>query len=167
MKQIIPAIIAVLFVVIGAAGGLFLKGAFTGGEASAASQAGYGKSGSGHGGDASEDAALTGEVTYYKFNREFVVPVTHGERVDSLGIINLNLEVDDSISSMLFGMEPKLRDNVMSTLIRLSNEGEVLGDLTDPENYETIRSMILANLREVVPHGLENVLILDMAKQHI
>ena len=68
---------------------------------------------------------------------------------------------------MLFGMEPKLRDNVMSTLIRLSNEGEVLGDLTDPENYETIRSMILANLREVVPHGLENVLILDMAKQHI
>jgi len=27
--------------------------------------------------------------------------------------------------------------------------------------------MILANLREVVPHGLENVLILDMAKQHI
>jgi flagellar protein FliL len=27
--------------------------------------------------------------------------------------------------------------------------------------------MILANLREVLPTGLENVLILDMAKQHI
>ena len=40
-------------------------------------------------------------------------------------------------------------------------------DLTNPENYETIRSMILANLREVLPTGLENVLILDMAKQHI
>ena len=110
---------------------------------------------------------MSGDVEYFKFSREFVVPVTQGERVDSLVIINLNLEIDKSVANQVYGMEPKLRDNIMSTLIRLSNEGVALGDLTDPENYETIRSMILANLREVIPSGLENVLILDMAKQHI
>ena len=127
MKQIIPAIIAAVFVILGAGGGLFLKGAFSGGEASAGSSAEHGAKasgghgGSGHGSDKSAGGELSGDVTYFKFNREFVVPVTHGERVDSLVIINLNLEIDESVSSTLFGMEPKLRDNVMSTLILLSN----------------------------------------------
>ncbi|WP_018148344.1 flagellar basal body-associated FliL family protein [Henriciella marina] len=170
MKQILPAIIAVLFVVLGAGGGLFMKGAFSGGEASASSsheesaEASPGKGG--HGGSDS-DGSLSGTVTYYKFNREFIVPVTRGERVESLVIISLNLEIDEAVSDRLYGMEPKLRDNIMSTLIRLSNDGVALGDLTKPENYETIRSMTLANLREIIPTGLENVLILDMAKQHI
>ena len=176
MKQIRPAIIAVLFVVLGAGGGLFMKGAFSGGEASAsssqsesadASHGGGGKQGGGGHGSGESDGSLSGTVTYYKFNREFVVPVTRGERVESLVIINLNLEIDETVSDRLYGMEPKLRDNIMSTLIRLSNEGVALGDLTKPENYETIRSMTLANLREIIPTGLENVLILDMAKQHI
>ena len=173
MKQIIPGIIAAIFVVLGAGGALFMKGAFSsGGNASASADGheaeggshGEAKSG-GHGGKSS--AGMAGDVEYYKFSREFVVPITEGERVDSLVIINLNLEIDKSVSDQVYGIEPKLRDNIMSTLIRLSNEGNTLGDLTNPENYETIRSMILANLREVLPTGLENVLILDMAKQHI
>ncbi|RIJ23703.1 hypothetical protein D1224_05430 [Henriciella barbarensis] len=178
MKQIIPGIIAAIFVVLGAGGALFMKGAFSAGGNASASADGHeaegdshgeaksgGHGGSGHGGKSS--AGMSGDVEYYKFSREFVVPITEGERVDSLVIINLNLEIDKSVSDQVYGMEPKLRDNVMSTLIRLSNEGNTLGDLTNPENYETIRSMILANLREVLPTGLENVLILDMAKQHI
>ena len=177
MKQIIPAIIAAIFVVLGAGGALVMKGAFSsGGSASAgaesheAAASGHGEEkGGGHGGGhgAKSGGGMSGDVEYYKFSREFVVPITEGERVDSLVIINLNLEIDKSVSDQVYGMEPKLRDNIMSTLIRLSNEGVALGDLTNPENYETIRSMILANLREVLPTGLENVLILDMAKQHI
>ena len=177
MKQIIPGIIAAIFVVLGAGGALFMKGAFSSGGEASSSAAGHdekasghgeakgGGHGGGHGGKSG--AGMSGDVEYYKFSREFVVPITEGERVDSLVIINLNLEIDKSVSDQVYGMEPKLRDNIMSTLIRLSNEGSTLGDLTNPENYETIRSMILANLREVLPTGLENVLILDMAKQHI
>lgn len=177
MKQIIPGIIAAIFVVLGAGGALFMKGAFSSDGEASSSADGHGEKASGHG-DAKggghggghggkSGAGMSGDVEYYKFSREFVVPITEGERVDSLVIINLNLEIDKSVSDQVYGMEPKLRDNIMSTLIRLSNEGNTLGDLTNPENYETIRSMILANLREVLPTGLENVLILDMAKQHI
>lgn len=179
MKQIIPAIIAAIFVVLGAGGALFMKGAFSSGGEAAASSDGHGAEASGHGEakasghggggahGAKSSAGTSGDVEYFKFSREFIVPLTRGERVDALVIINLNLEIDKSISGQIYGMEPKLRDNIMSTLIRLSNEGVALADLTNPENYETIRSMILGNLRELVPNGLENVLILDMAKQHI
>lgn len=177
MKQIIPGIIAAIFVVLGAGGALFMKGAFSSSGEASSSADGHGEKASGHGDSkggghggghgGKSGAAMSGDVEYYKFSREFVVPITEGERVDSLVIINLNLEIDKSVSDQVYGMEPKLRDNIMSTLIRLSNEGNTLGDLTNPENYETIRSMILANLRDVLPTGLENVLILDMAKQHI
>ena len=122
----------------------------------------------GHGGGGHGDASpKSGSLTYYKFSREFVVPVISNKRVDSLVILNLNLEVDSAIADSLYPMDPKLRDNIMTTLVSLSNEGEAMVSITDPANYELIRATVLENLKQLVPEGLENVLILDMAKQHI
>lgn len=45
------------------------------------------------------------------------------DRVQSLVILNLNLEVDTSISQELFSKEPVLRDNIMTTLVKLSSGG--------------------------------------------
>ena len=95
------------------------------------------------------------------------MPVISNKRVDSLVILNLNLEVDSAIADSLYPMDPKLRDNIMTTLVSLSNEGEAMVSITDPANYELIRATVLENLKQLVPEGLENVLILDMAKQHI
>ena len=39
--------------------------------------------------------------------------------------------------------------------------------MTDVDSYETMRSTILMNLQSVVATGVENVLILDMAKQDV
>ena len=55
----------------------------------------------------------------------------------------------------------------MTTLIKLSSGGRTLYSITEVENYETLRSTILANLRNEVPHGIHNVLILDMARQDL
>jgi len=121
----------------------------------------------GHGGGHDAEAAGTGEVIYYKFSREFIVPIIREGRVDSLVILNLNLEADAAISQKLFEMEPKLRDNIMTTLITLSNDGTTFESMTSVENYETIRSMVLKNLQTVVSSGIENVLIVDFAKQDV
>ena len=106
-------------------------------------------------------------VSYFKFSREFVIPLMRGEQVESLIIMNLNLEVDSGFSGSLFSQEPKLRDNIMSTLIALSNDGVTLDNFSRVESYETIRSMVLQNLNSELGPGILNVLILDMAKQEV
>lgn len=181
IKQILPALIAGLCITAGGAAGFYLKGTSgapeekahdTGGEAhkepKAAKHDGkkdaHGKSASKKGGHGTADSA---EPSYYKFSREFVVPIIGEERVQSLVILNLNLQIDSKVSDELFSKEPVLRDNIMTTLIKLSNNDEIFNGLNNVENYETMRSMILRNLRDSVSEGIQNVLILDMARQDL
>ncbi|WP_158535271.1 flagellar basal body-associated FliL family protein [Hyphomonas pacifica] len=170
MKQIVPAIVALLCILAGGGTAYFLKS-----NAPAPQSAGHGDMAKGH--DAEKKAgkdgkskhgeAAAGEVTFYKFSREFVVPMIEDDRVKSLVILNLNLEIDTSISQELFSKEPVLRDNIMTTLVKLSSGGKTMDSITDVDNYETLRSMILRNLQNEIPEGIHNVLILDMARQDL
>ena len=191
MQQIIPIIMVLVFVAGGALGGTMLKeGRASGGggaskqehgapqghgdkggekeDDAAQNKGGHGeekknkKAKGGHGGN---DKGPVNEVSFYKFSREFVVPVIRDSKVDSLVILNIALEVDGETSQKLFALDPKLRDNIMSSLITLSNEPAVFDNMTQVENYERIRREVLENLSNVVPEGIENVLILDFAKQ--
>jgi len=192
MKNIITAIIAIACIVAGGVGGHFLRSMSSGGPAAEKADSGHSeakedhgekkddhakkpekdkkdsKAKDGHGKDShgGETADASG-VIYYKFSREFVVPIIRDSRVTSLVILNLNLEADASISQKLFEMEPKLRDNIMTTLITLSNDGTTLESMTSVENYESIRSLIMMNLQSVMSTGIHNVLIVDLAKQEI
>ena len=180
MKQIVPSIVALLAISAGGGTAYFLKsGSSNPNPASAAHDTG-GDEGEGHAkpkkekkeqkGHGSSDKhgdADAADVTYYKFSREFVVPMIEDDRVQSLVILNLNLEVDTAISQELFSKEPVLRDNIMTTLVKLSSGGRTLNSITDVDNYETLRAMILTNLQNEIPEGIRNVLILDMARQDL
>lgn len=197
MNNIITAIIAIACIVAGGVGGHFLRSMSSGGggdsHAEKPADDGHGekKEDSGHGEKKDDhakkpekekkekkdshgassghgsDAAASSDVVYYKFTREFVVPIIRDGRVASLVILNLNLEADAEISQRLFEMEPKLRDNIMTTLITLSNDGTTFESMTDVANYESIRSLVLQNLQTVMSTGIRNVLIVDLAKQDI
>jgi len=106
-------------------------------------------------------------INYYKFSREFIIPLMDDSEIKSLVILNINLEFDVEKSPSLFAIEPKLRDNIMTTLIELSNDGVTLDKIGNIESYETVRSMVLKNLQEVIGEGITNVLIVDMAKQDV
>lgn len=181
MKHAISALVAVFCIVAGGVGGHFLKsmlGGSAGGEGYASADAaeadgenapGASKKASGRDkdGKTAHGAAPPEDVVFYSFSREFVVPILRDSRVESLVILNINLETDPDISQELFALEPKLRDNIMTTLIKLSNDGNTFDTITDVDSYESIRAMILMNLQNVVPSGIHNVLILDMAKQNL
>lgn len=184
MKNIISAIVVVVCIVVGGIGGNFLKngaGASSGvsDHASAPKDKSHAAETAGghgsepaakndsHGAKDSHDSPTAGAVDYFKFTREFVVPVMRESRVESLVILNINLEVDSRVSSKLFAMEPKIRDNIMTTLIELSNDGSTLEAIANLENYESIRATVLMNLQKIVPEGIKNVLIVDMAKQQL
>ena len=190
MKHIITALIATACIIAGGVAGHLLRSASAkpAGEAHAAEKAekghGGGKEdshaksdahgkGDSHGKDAKgkgghgKDAASGSGTIYYKFSREFVVPVIRNNHVNSLVILHLSIEADSAISQKLFEMEPKLRDNIMTTLITISNDGRTFETLTDVESYESMRSLILMNLKTAVPSGIHNVLIMDMARQDV
>ncbi len=104
---------------------------------------------------------------YFKFSREFVVPIMRQGDVESLVIINMSIEADPGVSDTLFRMEPKLRDNIMTTLIELSHETDSLQNFADVQNYETLRSAVLYGLQELVPEGIRNILIVDIGRQNL
>jgi len=188
MKNIIAAIIAIVCIIAGGVGGNFLRSMSSGApapekpEEQKAAEAhaekkdetakkpekkdAHGKEGGGKDAHGGGDAGSS-EVIYYKFSREFVVPIIRAGKVESLVILNLNLEADAEISQKLFEMEPKLRDNIMTTLITLSNDGTTFESMTSVENYESIRSMVMMNLKSVMSTGIHNVLIVDLAKQDL
>ena len=184
MKNIISAVIVIVCIIVGGIGGNFLKnGAGAPSGTSDHTSAPKDKShtaekAGGHGSEPTEKkdshaakeshgSPASGAVDYFKFTREFVIPVMRESRVESLVILNINLEVDSNVTSKLFAMEPKIRDNIMTTLIELSNDGSTLEAIANLENYESIRATVLMNLQKIVPEGIKNVLIVDMAKQQL
>ena len=184
MKNIIGAVGVALFAVAGGVGGQMLKG----GPADKAEHVGekqndghgsdHGEKKDGHGGAGHAEkkaddhggghgSEASADIQYFTFSREFVVPIMANQRVDSLVILNINLEAQSSVMEKLFSVKPKLRDNIMTTLVSLSNDGQTLVEPTSVDSYETIRSVILMNLNSVVATGIENVLIMDLAKQDL
>lgn len=117
----------------------------------------------GHGGDHGE--APKSGTTYYKFSRQFIVPVVNGRNVQSLVILDLNLELDAALSEKAYEMEPKLRDRIMTELLGISSEQRFEATMTDPENLSVIRSRLLSASRSVLSDGVHDVLILDIARQ--
>ena len=186
MKLILTSVVAIIFIALGSFAGVMLK-------TPSSAAAGAGKSEAegdyadkkddhkkdDHGKDKKKDkkdgkkddkyakSGGSGSTEYYKFSREFVVPVMRNDQVKSLVILHINLEADASTVDDLFSEEPKLRDNIMTTLIELSNDGRTLDAPTQIDNYEMIRSMVLMNLNDGVSDGIKNVLIVDMAKQDL
>ena len=179
MKLVVTSLVAIIFVAAGSFGAILLKSPS---EASAATKVEKDDDHSGDDyakdekkdkkksakkGDGYDKEKSSGDSAYYKFSREFVVPIMRGGQVTSLVILHISLETDSATSERLFSEEPKLRDNIMTTLIGLSNDGRTLERPTDINNYETIRSVILMNLKDSIDSGIKNVLIVDMAKQNL
>lgn len=179
MKLIVTSLVAIIFVAAGSFAAIVMKGSSNANAATSveSAEAGddYAKEEFGEKkekkdakkGDSYDSAKSSGSSAYYKFSREFVVPIMRGGQVKSLVILHISLETDSATSEKLFSEEPKLRDNIMTTLIGLSNDGRTLERPTDINNYETIRSMILMNLKDSIDSGIKNVLIVDMAKQNL
>lgn len=183
MKVILAPIVAIIGVVLGGGGAIALKSSATTNPST--ESADYAEDGGSEDGkqkttdDASSDkkeakkkdkgstSGTYDNSVYYKFSREFVVPILEDGKVASLVIINLHIEADPKISQELFRMDPKLRDNIMTTLIALSGDGRTFNEVTNVNTYETLRATIRKNLEAIVPNGVRNILIVDMAKQDL
>jgi len=109
--------------------------------------------------------SISAAPTYMKFKRQFVVPVMKGREIESLVLLNLNLELGPDAPANTYTLEPKLRDSIMRELLALSHEGVFSHDLTSADTYDKLRAALLFASESVITEGVENVLILDLARQ--
>lgn len=112
-----------------------------------------------------KDKGDKSKVSIMKFKRQFVVPVVKRKRIDALVIMNINLELNDEAPDNIYILQPKLRDAITRELLALS-DSDVFGEgLTSIESYQKIQDSLLRACQNVVPYGLETILILDLARQ--
>jgi len=168
MKKIIPILVVLFALAIGAAAGGGVRYALGGGEKQDETQEHpadkhaekSGGSGNGHG--AAEPAAA-----FLKFSRQFITPVISGGEPVGMMVLDVNIELDPSISQSAYGQEPRLRDAVMGILLRQSANGKLRELFRDPTILDETKADILAASRAVLGDGARSVLILDIGYQQL
>lgn len=187
MLKYLPYLIQALFMIGGLSLGLWLKsgsapGASSsqqetieasseaGADAAGASDeggkkkhAGKSKKSGGHGKAGADDTPFG----YMKFSRQFVVPVVGSTGVNSLVVMDINIEVPPEVTESVYAREPKLRDAVLGALLSLSNTGAFNNDLLDKSNIDKIRAQLLEAAQSVIGKDAQNVLILSIARQDV
>ncbi len=112
-----------------------------------------------------EGSDNTNDVTYMKFKRQFVVPIMGKGKIQSLILLNINLELGKNAPQKAYTLEPKLRDAIMRELLVLSHEGAFSDELTSMATYDKLRGALLDAAQGVMKNGVTNVLILDLMRQ--
>ncbi len=102
---------------------------------------------------------------FIEFSRQFIAPAIENGRPVGLMILDINLEVKNSVSTLAYSQEPKLRDAVLRTLLRFGSEESLADLMTNTEQLERVRAAILEECREILGDGVISVLIMDVGYQ--
>lgn len=114
-------------------------------------------------GDAHADPEVAPE--YVKLNNQFIIPLVEDERVSSMVVLSLSLEVSPGMTEAVFAKEPKLRDSFLQILFDHANTGGFRGAFTDGAQLSTLRKALLEAAKTVMPDIVTDVLITDIARQ--
>jgi flagellar basal body-associated protein FliL len=105
-------------------------------------------------------------VDYVKLNNQFVVPVVANERVASLVVLSLSIEVPEGKQEEVLRKEPKLRDSFLQVLFIHANIGGFAGEFTGPNKLNGLRrSLLEIAQRDLGKDVVYDVLILEIARQ--
>ncbi len=172
MKKLLPILLAVIAVAVGAAGGFFLRAA--GSPAAPGGEAATGQKEVAH---AEKDAAHVANddahgkkgdaAVYMKFSRQFVTPIVAEGRPAAMMILDVNIEIDPALADTIYAEEPRLRDGVLKALLRQSAAGRLGSIFADPAVLEETRREILEEMRAIVGDGAKSVLIMDVGYQKL
>lgn len=168
MGKLLPVIIAVIGLVIGAGAGFMLKPspppteeAAHEGDAHATDAHGAQKD-DGHGKDTHDGGDGT---EFVKLNNQFVIPVVHQGKVASLVVLSISLEVDAGGEGAVFQKEPKLRDALLQVLFDHANSGGFDGAFTETENMTHLRRAIFETAQHILGPMVHGVLLTDIVRQ--
>lgn len=146
MKRfLLPVLIGVLGLPLGAAGGYLLR------PAPAAE------------GEAPAEAAAPRD--YVDLSNQFVVPLLADGTVAGLVVLSLSLEVEAGQTEAVLRHEPKLRDVFLQAMFAHANAGGFRGSFTDSAALAPLRQALFEAAGSVLPGVVSDVLIKDIVRQ--
>lgn len=105
------------------------------------------------------------ETEFVKLNNQFVVPVVHNERVESLVVMSLSVETSYGTREQVYAREPKLRDLFLRVLFDHANLGGFDGAFTRPDTLGVLRDALADTAKLELGEIVQGVLITDIARQ--
>ncbi|MCT4555150.1 MAG: flagellar basal body-associated FliL family protein [Pelagimonas sp.] len=166
MGKILPLILALLGTGIGVGAGLFLMPAEAP-EQVADHPVECAPSDAAHIETAAPKVEDPADVEYVKLNNQFVIPVVGTEKVESLVVASLSVEVVNGSSETVYSREPKLRDVFLQTLFDHANIGGFQGNFTHGERMEQLRRALLEAATPILGPIVSDVLITEIARQDV
>lgn len=176
MKKILmPLILALLGIGAGAGAGHFLKpepepeevaedGHGTGEETAEGHGESHGESHASATHDEKEEGVA---YEYVKLDRQFVVPVVSGDRVTSMIVISVALEVKTGETDSVLSHEPKIRDEFLKVMFLHAQSGGFAGAFTEPHVMDDLRNALKASARSVLGPGVHSVLMTNLVRQDV
>ncbi|MBN9677504.1 flagellar basal body-associated FliL family protein [Salipiger bermudensis] len=169
MKKLLPILLAVIGTAAGIGAGLVLAPAPTAHDIAETASAGDGHDTSAHDGAGdhsdADDEDGEGGNEYVRLSNQFVVPVVGNDRVESLVVLSLSLEVGPGDTEAVFAQEPKLRDVFLRVLFDHANIGGFAGNFTEQHRMDRLRRALWEAARNVMGKIVFDVLITEIARQ--
>ena len=104
---------------------------------------------------------------FVKLDRQFVVPVILNDKVSSLMVLTLAVEMASGGSEPVFDREPKLRDEFLRVLFTHAQSGGFAGAFTDPAAMDDLRASLVATARRVLGGDVRSVLLTSIVRQDL
>ncbi|TVQ54499.1 MAG: flagellar basal body-associated protein FliL [Rhodobacteraceae bacterium] len=102
---------------------------------------------------------------FVKLDRQFIVPVVSEDRVASMMVLTINLEVEPRGVEPVLALEPKLRDALLRAMFDHAYTGGFSGDFTAEPVMRELRGNLLLAARRVAGADVRNVLVADIIRQ--
>ncbi|MBU2960700.1 flagellar basal body-associated FliL family protein [Citreicella sp. C3M06] len=168
IKKLLPVLLALIGTGAGIGAGLFLApkapANAAAGEHAPADEHAAGE----HNAEAAHDEHdETLSSTYVKLNNQFVIPIVSSDRVKSLVVLSLSLEIQGPGQEAIYNQEPKLRDVFLRVLFDHANIGGFEGNFTESRRMDILRRSLHEAARNVLGSIVSDVLITEIARQDI
>lgn len=117
-----------------------------------------------------QDAAPTSPAppfatALYQLSGQFLVPIVDQDRVVSIVIVELALEIDEAAEALVASKEPLLRDRLLQILFDHANIGGFEGMFTSANNMALLRRSLLDGAKQVLdPDVVTEVLITNILR---
>ncbi len=104
---------------------------------------------------------------YVKLNNQFVVPVVEDDKVSSLVLVAISVEVAVGQKEAIFLREPKIRDAFLQVMFDHANLGGFSGAFTHSNNLDVLRGNLLEVAHKIMGSMITDVLITDINRQDV
>lgn len=171
MKKILKLLIPVIALLVGGAGGHFLKPApkvSPKGENVAAGE------GHGEGAETAEEKGKEGagknggmkkNAEWFNFSNQFFIPLVRNGDSDALIIMTVSLETTAEQLEEIGRQESRLRDLLLRRLLVIANSGGFDGNFTTEGRFRKLRAELLDAMHDSVGKtAITDVLITDIAR---